>query len=379
MRTSEPETPKGPPVATRSRRRPTAAVVPIATPNDPLVLECGRPLSHAVLAYESFGPLDAAQTVLICHALTGDAHVTRHDPDDAEIRPGWWETLVGPGRAIDTDRIRVLCSNVLGGCTGSTGPTSIDPTTGRPYGPDFPPVSIADMVRAQRRLLDALGISEPVTVIGGSIGGFQVLEWIRMAPDRLAGAAVIGSAAALDAYGIAHNTIARSLILHDPDFRGGHYSPESPPARGLAAARQLAHLTYRTPQSFNRRFGRRVESGSFLVEGYLDHQGESFVRRFDANTYLGLLDAMNGFDALRDDRLQAGLRRLAGPLAVVGFSTDRLFPPTQSIELGRIAAEAGARCSVEILETDDGHDAFLLPLPGLDLTIHDLLRAASTS
>ncbi len=350
-----------------------SGVVPVATPERPLVLESGKELRHAGIAYEDLGPIDADRIVLVCHALTGDAHVARPNHDDDDASPGWWETLVGPGGAIDTRTTRVICSNVLGGCAGSTGPTSIDPTTGVRFGPEFPTVTIGDMVTAQRRLLDDLGISGPVHVIGGSIGGFQVLEWIRMAPDRLASATVIGSGTALNAFGLAHNAIARNVIRADPRFLDGRYDADRPPSQGLAAARQLAHLTYRSAVSFERRFGRRLENDRLAVHGYLDHQGSSFVRRFDANTYLGLLDAMDAYDATRDDRLAEGFRRLPGPLLVAGFTSDLLFPPAQSREIVAHATHCGARATMQILDTDDGHDAFLLPNASLARCISSLL------
>ncbi|MEL7483170.1 MAG: homoserine O-acetyltransferase, partial [Planctomycetota bacterium] len=295
---------------------PRACEVAVASPESPLVLERGGQLRDAQLAFERFGPDEPKHIVLVCHALTGDAHVTRHDPSNPAERPGWWETLVGPGRAIDTDTTAVLCANVLGGCSGSTGPASINPETGIRYGPDFPAVTIADVVEAQRRMLEQLGIHQRVCVVGGSIGGFQVLEWLRSYPERLSGAAVIGSGPSLGAYGLAHNEVARRAIRADARFRDGRYHPDVPPAGGLAAARQLAHLTYRTPEAFERRFGRRTDNGRFNVAAYLDHKGGSFVRRFDANTYLALLEAMDHFDAMRDRRLYQGLRRLGGPLLI---------------------------------------------------------------
>ncbi|MEM1071618.1 MAG: homoserine O-acetyltransferase [Planctomycetota bacterium] len=347
----------------------------VASPDNPLPLERGGLLKHAHLAYERFGSDQPEQTVLICHALTGDAHVARHDRHDPSERRGWWETLIGPGRAIDTDTTAVFCSNVLGGCAGSTGPASVNPETGARFGPDFPAITIADMVAAQRRLLDTLGIEGQFFVIGGSIGGFQALEWLRSYPERLAGAAIIGAGTGLGSYGLAHNEVARGAIRADARFQGGRYHPEHPPAGGLAAARQLAHLTYRTADAFERRFGRRTDGDRFNVASYLSHKGNSFVNRFDANAYLVLLDAMDRFDATHDRGLQTGLARFRGRLLIAGFTTDLLFPPSQSHDVARIANDAGAEHRLEIIETAEGHDAFLMPSPALESAVASLLAS----
>ena len=356
-----------------------AGVVPVATPERPLALESGGELRHASIAYEDLGPQHAARIVLVCHALTGDAHVTRGRHEGPADSPGWWETIVGPGAAIDTTRTRVICSNVLGGCAGSTGPASIDPSTGDRFGPTFPAVTIADMVTAQQLLLDTLGVTGRVHVIGGSIGGFQTIEWVRRSPERVASAAVIASGIALNAFGLAHNAIARTVIRSDPDFLDGHYASHRPPDRGLAVARQLAHLTYRTSSAFDRRFGRRLADGRPAVHGYLDHQGDSFVRRFDANTYLGLLDAMDRFDAMADPRFLDGLRRMTGPMLVAGFTSDRLFPAAQSASLAELAERSGVATDLAIIDTEEGHDAFLLPSPDLAnrvAALHSLERSS---
>ncbi len=351
---------------------PARGVAVVASPDYPLVLESGAVLTHAQLAFESFGPADAERTVLVCHALTGDAHVTRRDPSDPDERRGWWETLVGPGGPVDTTRVRVLCANVLGGCAGSTGPMSTEPISRRRYGPAFPRVTIGDMVEAQARLLDALAIRRRVSVIGGSIGGFQALEWIRRFPERTEGAAVIASGAALNAFGLAFNRVARNAILADARFHNGWYSPADPPALGLATARQLAHLTYRTAESFEDRFGRTKQDGradAFAVQSYLEHKGRSFVDRFDANTYLGLLDAMDAYDADAGGDLERRLALFGGRMLVAGFLSDGLFPPEQSAELARRATEAGVPTALELIDTPHGHDAFLMPSAALGAAV----------
>ncbi|MGP1272047.1 MAG: homoserine O-acetyltransferase MetX [Phycisphaerales bacterium] len=350
-----------------------SGVATVATPDRPLHLERGGVLRHAHLAFEVFGSATARQTVLVCHALTGDAHVTRHDHTDQHERPGWWETLVGPGRAVDTATTRVICTNVLGGCAGSTGPASIDPDTGRRYGPDFPEITIADIVHAQRRFIAQLRLPAPPSVIGGSIGGLQVLEWLRVAPHSIDSAAVIAAGPALNAFGIAHNHAARNAIRADRRFHEGRYAPDQPPVGGLAAARQLAHLTYRTSDAFERRFGRRADADRFAVQSYLDYKGDSFVQRFDANAYLTLLDAMDRFDAAADGTLAASLRAFEGSLLIAGFTTDHLFPPSQSEQLAELARQAGARCDLRVIDSDEGHDAFLMPSAELETAVRSLL------
>ena len=352
--------------------RSRSGVATIASSERPLWLMHGGVLRHAELAYEIFGPHDASKTVLICHALTGDAHVTRHNQGNDAERSGWWESLVGPGRAVDTATTRVICTNVIGGCGGSTGPTSIDPQTGERFGPEFPTVTIQDIVAAQRRFIDFMGIRSLV-VIGGTIRGLQALEWVRAAPDMVTGATIIAAGTALNAYGLAHNHTARTAILSDQFFEQGRYDPYRPPAGGLAAARHLAHLTYRTSDAFERRFAREVEGDRIAVQSYHDYKWASFVERFDANSYLTLLDAMDRYDAERDGTLTDSLRRFDGRLLLAGLSTDLLFPSEQSERLAKIARRAGARCDLEIIDTDEGHDAFLMPSVSLDTAVRGLL------
>jgi len=356
-----------------------SGVAEVATPDRPLRLRGGGELRHAGIAYETFGDPASESVVLICHALTGDAHVTRVGDGD---RPGWWESLVGRGRAVDPADHFVICSNVLGGCAGSTGPASENPATGVRYGPTFPAVAIEDMVDAQARLLDALGVRRPISVLGGSIGGFQALEWALRYPDRVRAAGVLASGARLGAFGIAFNEVGRRAIRADGRFKGGWYTDDDPPADGLAAARGLAHLTYRTADAFDRKFGRRRCEGDaaapvFEVESYLAHKGDGFVRRFDANTYLGLTRAMDAYDASADEPLGARLARYRGRLLAVGFGGDWLFPTAQSAELARAARAAGTPARYEHIDTAEGHDAFLMPSGALDSAVRALLDGAS--
>ncbi|MEN0019938.1 MAG: homoserine O-acetyltransferase, partial [Planctomycetota bacterium] len=320
--------------ATTTIRRGSSAVpwvcgsAVVAEPARPLRLERGGELRPAEVAYETFGRLaaDGSNAVLICHALTGDAHVARAGADD---RPGWWEALVGEGRAIDPARHFVVCTNVLGGCSGSTGPTSMNPETGRLWRGAFPHVTIGDMVAAQARVLEHLGLGrEKLTVVGGSIGGFQALEWAARFPDRVKSVAVLACGAALNAFGLAFNAVGRNAVIGDAKFAGGEYEIGDGPVAGLAVARQLAHLTYRASPSYDRRFGRRSGSpGRFAVHDYLVHKGGSFVKRFDANSYLRMLDAMDEFYlAAARGSVASALSKTAAAFLFVGYSSDWLFP-----------------------------------------------------
>ena len=352
----------------------------ITQDQNPFRLELGGTLDRVRLAYQIFGPDDAESTVLVCHALTGDSRVTRHEPDDP---PGWWESLVGPGRPIDTRRTRVICSNVLGGCSGSTGPTSIDPQTGTPYRSRFPDITIGDMVSAQSLLLDQLGVTTPITVIGGSIGGFQALEWTLRFPERVEAAIVLAAAPALPPFGIAFNSIAREAIRLDPGFSGGRYPADLQPARGLSLARQLAHLTYRTSEAFDRKFGRSLSKQGptatprFEVESYLHHRGNHFVNRFDANSYITLTQAMDRYEAERGrGTLREAFSAYRGRLLVGSFTSDWLFPPQACEAVSQAATEAGVSVENHRFETDEGHDAFLLQHPSLESAVRSFLESA---
>jgi homoserine O-acetyltransferase len=345
----------------------------VATPADPLHLESGDRLAEVVLCYETWGELapDGSNAILICHALTGDSHAAgRYSP--ADQRPGWWDAAIGPGKAIDTDRYFVLCSNVLGGCQGSTGPASINPATGEPWGPDFPVVTVRDMVRAQARLLDRLGIRRLKAVIGGSLGGMQALEWATEFPDRMEGVIAIGGAGRFHPQGIAFNEVQRQAILGDPDYNGGRYYGGPGPRHGLATARMLGMITYRSDASMWTQFGREVRPGrpvfarpdelSFQVESYLRHQGEALVRRFDANAYLYLTRAMDLMDLGRGraEGYEGAHGRIKARLLSVGINSDLLFPTYLQQETVDLVRRAGGQADYIEMDSPWGHDAFLV-------------------
>ncbi len=346
----------------------------VATPENPLVLESGRSLAHVTLCYETFGRLNAARdnAILVCHALTGDSHVAgRYDP--ADRKPGWWDAAVGQGKALDTNRYFVICSNVLGGCQGSTGPSSINPETGRPYGLDFPIITVRDMVRAQARLIDLLGIRQLHAVVGGSLGAMQTLEWAVTYPDRVRGIIPIGGAGRFHPQGIAFNEVQRQAILNDPDFRGGQYYGTPGPVRGLATARMLGMITYRSDESMWQQFGREVrqpESGSDLergfnityqVESYLHYQGQALVKRFDANSYLYLSRAMDLQDLGRGfPSYEAAHANIRARVLSIGIRSDLLFPTYLQQETVRLVREAGGQADYLEMDSPWGHDAFLV-------------------
>jgi homoserine O-acetyltransferase/O-succinyltransferase len=337
-----------------------------------LDLVSGRRLEYVRIAYETFGELDAGCTnaVFVCHALSGDAHVATGADRFGEERPGWWEPVVGPGKAIDTDKYFVICSNVLGGCSGTTGPGSADPATNAPYGLRFPLVTVEDMVDAQAALLDHLGIARLACVAGGSMGGMQALAWARRYPERVASVAAIASTWRLAAQSIAFNEVGRVAILGDAEFADGDYYEQGQPRHGLAVARMIGHITYLSDDSMREKFGRRLRERAghafefvteFEVESYLAYQGRKFVERFDANTYLYMTKAMDYFD------LSAGHATLAAALAdvqarflVLSFSSDWLFPTYQARELVDALKAADAEVSFAEIESPYGHDAFLL-------------------
>ncbi|RMF84238.1 MAG: homoserine O-acetyltransferase [Nitrospirae bacterium] len=354
------------------------------TAEEPLRLDSGASLGPVTLAYETYGELDAARAnaVLICHALSGDAHVAGyHEGDD---RPGWWDGFVGPGRAIDTDHHFVICSNVIGGCGGSTGPASINPATGRPYGPDFPMVTVGDMVRAQAALLDHLGIPRLRAVVGGSVGGMQALEWALAYPERVESCVVIASTTRLSAQNIAFNAVSRQAIMTDPDFHGGRYYDHGViPRRGLAVARMMAHITYLSEEGLQDKFGRTLQDRDrlsyafdrdFAVESYLHYQGSKFVERFDANTYLYFTKAMDYFDPFPDEA--AAARRLApveAEFLVCAFSSDWRFHAARSKELVRILLHHRKHVAYQEFTSAHGHDSFLLDVPAYKATLKAFL------
>ncbi|MBV9736425.1 MAG: homoserine O-acetyltransferase [Acidisphaera sp.] len=355
-----------------------------------LALECGVRLRRLVVAYRTYGRLNAdrSNAVLVCHALTGDQYVAERHPITG--RPGWWDLVVGPGKPVDTDRFCVICANVLGGCMGSTGPASArdDAPAGSPdaplWGTDFPPVTVRDMVRAQKRLVDHLGISRLFAVIGGSMGGMQVLEWAAAYPDSVFAAVPIAAAAYHSAQNIAFHEVGRQAIFADPDWQGGQYRQSGRvPARGLAVARMAAHITYLSEQALTRKFGRRLRTGQaislfgdmFEVESYLRHQGSTFVSRFDANSYLTITRAMDYFDLAAEHGNDLA-RAFAGTptrFCVISFSSDWLFPTAESRAIARALNRAAANVSFVEIASDKGHDAFLLDEPDFHRTLEGFL------
>ena len=348
----------------------------------PFALEWGGRLPEVRVAYETWGELDAdgSNAVLVCHALTGDSHAAG-EIGPSHPTPGWWNDMVGPGRAVDTDRYFVVCSNVLGACQGTTGPADVDPVTGRRHGPDFPVVTIRDMVRVQARLADRLGIGRWLAVVGGSMGGMQVLEWAAMYPGRVRSILPLATCAVASSQQIAWSAVGRLAIASDPNWQGGHYyESDEGPWMGLAVARQIAHVTYRSSESFERRFGRRAFDplsafdlwGRFQVETYLDHHGQKLVRRFDANSYLVLNRSMDLHDLGRGrGGTSAALARIRVPVLTASITSDRLYEPYQQHEIRDTINSAGGDCRLVTMESDEGHDAFLIE--------HEMLREPVSS
>ncbi|MEN0073481.1 MAG: homoserine O-acetyltransferase [Paracraurococcus sp.] len=350
---------------------------------DGLALDCGMAIAPLAVAYRTYGQLNAARSnaVLVCHALTGDQYVA--EPHPLTGKPGWWDSIVGPGKPLDTDRYFLICANVLGGCMGSTGPQeemtdAAGRGLGRPWGTDFPSVTIRDMVRAQKRLVEHLGIERLLAVVGGSMGGMQVLEWAASFPETVFAAAPIATAAYHSAQNIAFHEVGRAAIHADPAWRGGRYWEEGGvPAQGLSVARMVAHITYLSEQALTRKFGRRLRVDTnprgaltfledvFEVESYLRHQGSTFVRRFDANSYLTITRAMDYFDlaAEHDGDLAAAFRGTATRFFIASFSSDWLFPTAESRAIVRALNAAAANVSFVEITSDKGHDAFLLDEP----------------
>ncbi|WP_111498080.1 MULTISPECIES: homoserine O-succinyltransferase MetX [Marinobacter] len=342
---------------------------------EPLTLACGQTLPEYDLVVETYGELnaDASNAVLICHALSGHHHAAGYHSSD-ERKPGWWDSCIGPGKPIDTDRFFVVSLNNLGGCHGSTGPNSTNPETGRCYGPDFPVVTVRDWVDSQARLADRLGIQQWAAVVGGSLGGMQALQWSLSYPDRLRHAVAIASTPRLTAQNIAFNEVARKAITSDPDFHEGRYADhDTTPRRGLMLARMVGHITYLSDASMGEKFGRELREeaqkfgydAEFQVESYLRYQGERFSETFDANTYLLMTRALDYFDPARefDNDLAKALQHARCQFLVLSFSTDWRFTPERSEEL--VKAMIAARCRVSYAEIDApwGHDAFLIPTP----------------
>ncbi|WP_225197830.1 homoserine O-acetyltransferase [Gluconobacter oxydans] len=361
-----------------------------------LDLECGVHLAPLEVAYCTYGTLSPARdnAILVCHALTGDQYLAERNPLTG--KPGWWSRMVGPGLPIDTDRYFVVCSNVLGGCMGTTGPRSICAETGKAWDSEFPPITMHDIVAAQAKLIDHLGVDRLFAVIGGSMGGMQALTWAADFPDRVFAAMPIATSPFHSAQNIAFNEVSRQAIFADPDWHDGHYRDFGAiPARGLGVARMMAHITYLSEEALSRKFGRRVRHDAatavpassspslfgemFEVESYLRHQGSSFVRRFDANSYLTITRAMDYFDlaAEHDGDLANPFRKSQTRFCVVSFSSDWLFPTSQSRLLVRALNRAGANVSFVEIESDRGHDAFLLEEPDFDRTIRGFIAGAA--
>jgi homoserine O-acetyltransferase len=354
-------------------------------PEDPLVLDSGLTLGPVDVVYETYGEpnADRSNAVLVCHALSGDAHAAGyHSPHDR--RTGWWNGMIGPGKAFDTRKYWVICSNVIGGCRGTTGPGSVNPATGAPYGIDFPIITIGDMVTAQRHLVDHLEIPRLHCVVGGSMGGFQALEWSLRYPDRVVSAICIASAARLSTQGIAFNATGRNAITSDPDWKGGHYYGTPGPVRGLAIARMVAHITYLSELTLDSKFGRRLQSADrlrydlsneFAVESYLNYQGARFTERFDANSYLYITKAMDYFDVTRTyGPLRTAFADLPARFLVISYSSDWHFPTAQSRELVRALISAGRDVSFVDIESPYGHDAFLIEEERLTRIVGAFLR-----
>ena len=357
---------------------------------EPLRLDGGRELPRFDIAYRTYGRLNADRTnaVLICHALTGDQHAVGRHPTTG--KRGWWETMIGPGKPIDTERLLVITSNVLGGCLGTTGPASANPQNdGTVYGLDFPVITIADMVRAQTRLVERLGIDRLFAVVGGSMGGMQVLEWASSYPERVACAVPIATAARHTSQNIAFHEVGRQAVMADPEWRGGRYLSEgTKPRAGLAVARMAAHVTYLSEPALHRKFGRQLQDrddktfgfdADFQIESYLRYQGMTFVERFDANSYLYLTRAMDYFDlaADHDDKLAEAFRETRTRFCVLSFTSDWLFPTEESRLIVHALNAAAAPVSFVEIESDKGHDAFLLDEPELFAAVRGFIEAAA--
>jgi homoserine O-acetyltransferase len=370
---------------------PSAATgeVGLVEPHDfhcraPFTFDNGQTLPGFTLRYETYGQLNATRdnTILICHALSGDHHCAGLHPGDR--KPGWWNNLIGPGKAVDTRRFFVVCANVLGGCVGSTGPSSPNPETGQPYGVAFPFVTIRDMVRSQKLLLNHLGVVSLYAAIGGSMGGMQVLQWGIEFPGFTRRMLAMATTARESAQAIGFNVVGRQAIMQDPSWNRGDYPRDAGPRVGLAIARMMAHITYLSDTSMDRKFGRKQAETPgadaattnlgikrFAVESYLDHQGKSFINRFDANSYLYITHALDAFD-LADDygSLETAFKDVQAETLVVGFTSDWLFPPDQNRAITLALLRAGKRASYAELSLDLGHDSFLLESPQL----YDLVR-----
>jgi homoserine O-acetyltransferase len=347
-----------------------------------LRLESGEGFAPVTLAYEAYGALNEKKSnaILILHALSGDAHAAgTHEGED---NPGWWDSMIGPGKAFDTNKYFVICSNVLGGCRGSTGPSSVNPKTGKPYGLDFPIISIGDMVSAQKGLIDYLGIEKLLSVVGGSMGGMQVLSWLVKYPDRISSVIPIATAIKHSPQQIAFNEVGRQAIMADPDWKSGNYYEGLPPSKGLSIARMIGHITYMSDESMAEKFGRQKKNNTqnykftadFEVEGYLRYRGDNFVKRFDANSYLYITKAMDNFDASEGKSLQEVLVGIKAKALVIAFKSDWLYPAYQSKEIVKAFKLSGIEAAYCEIDSTYGHDAFLLEAEEEALLIKHFLK-----
>ncbi|HPT73652.1 MAG TPA: homoserine O-acetyltransferase [Methanomassiliicoccaceae archaeon] len=353
---------------------------------EPLELESGAKIGPLRIAYETYGWLnkDRSNAILVCHPLSGDAHAAGFH--DGESRPGWWDIAIGPGKGFDTTKFFVICSNVLGGCKGTTGPSSIDPATGRPYGTSFPVVTIKDMVNVQKMLVDRLGITQLFAVAGGSMGGMQALQWAVSYPEMMRKAVVIASTAYSTPQQIAFNAVGRKAIISDPAWNKGDYYGRRPPSDGLSLARMVGHITYLSDESMLHKFGRNLQgketvgfdfSTDFQVESYLNHQGDSFIKRFDPNSYLYITKAIDYFDLNVRGSLITGLSGVKAEVLVIGISSDWLYPPYQSQEIVTALRANGLKAFYGEIRSNYGHDAFLLEQGQLNYLLKSFLDQAS--
>jgi homoserine O-acetyltransferase len=357
--------------------------------DNPLLLDSGRMLAPLTVAYKTYGKLNETKSncVLVCHALTGDQFAASRHPVTG--KSGWWGLMIGAGKPIDTERFFVVCPNVVGGCMGSTGPADTDPATGNPYGLSFPLVTIRDMVRAQAMLLDALGIERVLCVLGGSMGGMQVLQWAASYPDRVISAVPIAAAARHSAQNIAFHEVGRQAIMADPEWKKGDYALYGTrPAKGLAVARMAAHITYLSEAALQRKFGRNLQNRDsfsfafgpdFQIESYLHHQGITFVERFDANSYLYITRAMDYFDLAADHGgiLAEAFRGSRTRFCIISFTSDWLFPTAENKHVAHALNAAAANVSFVEIATDRGHDAFLLDEPEMFATVRGFLNSVA--
>jgi homoserine O-acetyltransferase len=359
------------------------------TVTEPLPLDSGLSLAPYSIAYQTYGKLNAdrSNAILICHALTGDQYVA--EPHPITGKPGWWDILAGPGKVLDTERYFLICANVLGGCMGSSGPSDINPATGKPWDLTFPVITIADMVRAQKKLIDHLGIETLFCVIGGSMGGMQVLQWAASYPERVFAAVPIATAARHSAQNIAFHEVGRQAIMADANWCGGNYIERGvQPARGLAVARMAAHITYLSEPALHRKFGRNLQNrdaisfgfdADFQVENYLRHQGISFVERFDANSYLYITRACDYFDLAAEHGgiLANAFKGTKTRFCSISFTTDWLYPTSENRQIVHALNAAAANVSFVEVSTDKGHDAFLLDEPEFHATLRGFIAGCA--